>query len=125
MRAHSLCPAPRAAGPANMACHDAEDAAVSGFADFERYAELVRRRQVAPGRYEVKFPMTDMGSYLFKIRQARDGGNGPDETVADYTRAVTISYKPEYRHLSLMEIGQVFRPQSPLDLRIAGQCPSA
>src|SRR2546426_2159536 len=49
MRARSLCPAPRAAGPANMACHDAEDAAVSGFAAFERYAELVRRRQVAPG----------------------------------------------------------------------------
>ena len=60
-------------------------------------------RQVAPGRYEVKFPMTDMGSYLFKIRQARDGENGPDEAVADYTRAVTISYKPEYRHLSLNE----------------------
>src|SRR5256712_8923810 len=54
MRARSLCPAPRAAGPGNMACHGAEDAAVSGFADFERYAalglaELVRRRQVAPG----------------------------------------------------------------------------
>jgi uncharacterized membrane protein len=60
-------------------------------------------RQVAPGRYEVKFPMTDMGSYLFKIRQARDGENGQEETVADYTRAVTISYKPEYRHLSLNE----------------------
>jgi hypothetical protein len=47
--------------------------------------------------------MTDMGSYLFKIRQTRDGENGQEETLADYTRAVTISYKPEYRHLSLNE----------------------
>ena len=103
-------------------------------------------RQVAPGRYESVFPMPDLGSYVFKIRQSRSlrpGGSGADvqsavspnsnsqagpssantntashppantgipvagpaddELISDYTRAVTVSYKPEYRHLSLNE----------------------
>ena len=60
-------------------------------------------RQIAPGRYETKLPMNDMGSYVLKIRQVRDGEDGKEEVVSDYTRAVTISYKPEYRHLSLNE----------------------
>ncbi len=60
-------------------------------------------RQTAPGRYEAAFPMPDMGSYLLKIRQSRVGENGQSETVNDYTRAATVSYKPEYRHLSVNE----------------------
>jgi hypothetical protein len=61
-------------------------------------------RQTAPGRYEAAFPLPAMGSYLFKIRQTRprDEG-GEDEVLADFTRGLTISYKPEYRHLSLNE----------------------
>ena len=47
--------------------------------------------------------MADMGSYLLKIRQTRVGDEGKEETVNDYTRAVTVSYKPEYRHLSMNE----------------------
>ncbi len=65
--------------------------------------ETVAFRQIAPGRYDAKFPTTDMGSYVLKIRQSREDENGKEETIADYTRAVTISYKPEYRHLSLNE----------------------
>ena len=37
------------------------------------------------------------------IGNERDHLQLTEETVADYTRAVTISYKPEYRHLSLNE----------------------
>ncbi len=60
--------------------------------------------QTAPGRYEAKFPLNDMGSYLFKIRQSRgDETNGSSEVFSDFTRALTISYKPEYRHLSVNE----------------------
>jgi uncharacterized membrane protein len=60
-------------------------------------------RQVAPGRYESSFPMPDVGSYVLKIRQSKEDPGGKEEVVADYTRAVTVSYKPEYRHLSLNE----------------------
>ena len=60
-------------------------------------------QQVAPGRYETTFPMADMGSYLLKIRQTRTGEDGAEEVLNDYTRAVTVSYKPEYRHLALNE----------------------
>jgi uncharacterized membrane protein len=61
-------------------------------------------RQTAPGRYETTFPMPDMGSYLLRIRQSRtEAGNGQEEVVNDYPRAVTVSYKPEYRHLSVNE----------------------
>ncbi len=60
-------------------------------------------RQSAPGRYEAGFPMPEMGSYLLRIRQSRTGADGQDETVSDFTRAVTMSYQPEYRHLGLNE----------------------
>lgn len=60
-------------------------------------------RQTAPGRYEATFPMPETGSYLFKIRQTRPGPGTEPEVVNDYTRAMTVSYKPEYRHLSLNE----------------------
>jgi len=61
--------------------------------------------QTAPGRYEATFPMPATGSYLFKIRQTRPGvGAGAEpELVNDYTRALTVSYQPEYRHLSANE----------------------
>jgi Ca-activated chloride channel family protein len=59
--------------------------------------------QSAPGRYETTFPMPDTGSYLLKIRQSRLGDGGQEEVVNDYTRAVTVSYKPEYRHLAVNE----------------------
>ena len=42
---------------------------------------------------------SDTGSYLFKIRQTRDAGQQA-ETYADFTRGLSISYKPEYRHLA-------------------------
>ncbi len=58
-------------------------------------------KQTAPGRYEANFPTTDIGSYVLKVRQSRDSADaGKEEIVSDYVRAVTISYKPEYRHLS-------------------------
>jgi hypothetical protein len=60
-------------------------------------------RQTAPGRYEAKFPVETMGSYLLKIRQSHLAQDGQSETVNDYTRAITVSYKPEYRHLSVNE----------------------
>jgi uncharacterized membrane protein len=60
-------------------------------------------RQTAPGRYESEFPVRDMGSYLLRIRQTRVADGGEEQIVNDYTRAVTVSYKPEYRHLSLNE----------------------
>ena len=48
--------------------------------------------------------MPDMGSYLLRIRQSRTvADSGKDEVVNDYTRALTVSYKPEYRHLSVNE----------------------
>ncbi|MCA9432432.1 MAG: VWA domain-containing protein, partial [Candidatus Omnitrophica bacterium] len=65
----------------------------------------LRLNQSAPGRYETQFPMTDTGSYLLKIRQTapptEEGGER--QTLTDFTRGVTISYKPEYRHLSTDE----------------------
>lgn len=64
--------------------------------------------QVGPGRYEAEVPMRDIGSYLFTVRQVPaqadseiQGSEG--RIVSDYTRGVTISYKPEYRHLSTNE----------------------
>ncbi|MEP6663553.1 MAG: VWA domain-containing protein, partial [Verrucomicrobiota bacterium] len=65
--------------------------------------ETITLRQNAPGRYEVNFPMADVGSYLFKIRQSKVNESGGEEVLSDYTRALTVSYKPEYRHLSLNE----------------------
>ena len=59
--------------------------------------------QTAPGRYETTFPMPDTGSYLLKIRQSRLNEAGAEEVINDYTRAVTVSYKPEYRHLAVNE----------------------
>ena len=38
-----------------------------------------------------------------KIRQTRTGDSGSEETYSDFTRAVTVSYKPEYRHLGINE----------------------
>lgn len=57
--------------------------------------------QYAPGRYTANVDMEEVGTYLFKVRQSipRDGG----EAVADFTRAYTVSYQPEYRHLGLNE----------------------
>jgi hypothetical protein len=64
----------------------------------------LRLRQTAPGRYESTFPVLEMGSYLFKIRQSKeDPDSGKEEAFSDYTRALTISYKPEYRHLTVNE----------------------
>lgn len=60
-------------------------------------------QQTAPGRYESTFPMPDTGSYLLKIRQSRTDDSGKEEIINDYTRAVTVSYKPEYRHLAVNE----------------------
>ncbi len=61
-------------------------------------------RQTAPGRYEASFPLPATGSYLFKVRQSKVEENGGEEhVVSDFTRGLTISYKPEYRHLSLNE----------------------
>jgi len=59
--------------------------------------------QTAPGRYEATFPMPDTGSYLLKIRQSRVDDTGREEVINDYTRAVTVSYKPEYRYLAVNE----------------------
>ena len=61
--------------------------------------ETIELRQLAPGRYEGKFAATQMGSYLLKIRQTQ----GKEELYSDFTRAITVSYKPEYRHLGLNE----------------------
>lgn len=60
-------------------------------------------QQTAPGRYEATFAMPDTGSYLLKIRQSRVDETGTEEVINDYTRAVTVSYKPEYRHLAVNE----------------------
>jgi Ca-activated chloride channel family protein len=62
--------------------------------------------QTAPGRYEAEFDADRVGSYLFKVRQAIPGTAEEGEAgdaLTDYTRALTISYKPEYRHLSTNE----------------------
>ncbi len=56
--------------------------------------------QSAPGRYEATFPMETVGSYLLRVRQTTGPGDDA-EVVSDYTRGVTVSYKPEYRHLSI------------------------
>lgn len=60
--------------------------------------ETVPLNQTAPGRYEAALDTGETGSYLFKIRQTVGEGEAA-ETYADFTRALTISYKPEYRHL--------------------------
>ena len=61
--------------------------------------ETVALDQTAPGRYEAKVDTGATGSYLFKIRQA--AGEGDDAaTYSDFTRGLSISYKPEYRHLA-------------------------
>lgn len=61
--------------------------------------------QTAPGRYEAEFLMKTTGSYLFKVRQtAPQPGSGEEGAVyADFTRGLTVSYKPEYRHLTTNE----------------------
>jgi uncharacterized membrane protein len=57
--------------------------------------ESVPLTQTAPGRYEAQVNTNETGSYLFKIRQ-----ESGEETYSDFTRGLTISYKPEYRHLA-------------------------
>ncbi|MBX7257428.1 MAG: VWA domain-containing protein [Candidatus Hydrogenedentes bacterium] len=64
--------------------------------------------QSGPGRYEATTPIRTVGSYLFKIRQAQavyeSGGDVPGmQTYSDFTRGITVSYKPEYRHLGTNE----------------------
>jgi hypothetical protein len=61
--------------------------------------ETVPLRQTAPGRYEAQVNTSETGSYLFKIRQQKGTGEGA-EAYSDFTRGLTISYKPEYRHLA-------------------------
>ncbi len=61
--------------------------------------ETVALRQTAPGRYEANVTTDATGSYLFKIRQTV-GDDADGATYADFTRGLTISYKPEYRHLA-------------------------
>ena len=56
-------------------------------------------RQVGPGRYATEFNLDQTGSYLFKIRQSIPNENSDPEVFADITRGLTVSYKPEYRHL--------------------------
>ncbi|MFB3787520.1 MAG: VWA domain-containing protein [bacterium] len=63
----------------------------------------LRLPQTAPGRYETEFPADQTGSYLFVVKQKKSIEGGEEETVSDYTRGLTISYKPEYRHLSVNE----------------------
>lgn len=62
-----------------------------------REIETVALRQTAPGRYEAEMDTSETGSYLFKIRQTLDAAG--EDVYADFTRGLTISYKPEYRHL--------------------------
>lgn len=62
----------------------------------------VTLEQSAPGRYEAPFDMKEIGSYLFKVRQSMRGPEG-DVVYSDVTRGITVSYKPEYRHLSTNE----------------------
>jgi hypothetical protein len=59
-------------------------------------------QQTAPGRYETEFQMEETGSYLFKIRQTypEKEDEAEEEVHSDYTRGMTISYKPEYRRLT-------------------------
>lgn len=68
-------------------------------------SHAVALEQTAPGRYEASVSMEDTGSYLFRVRQAftSDGDETEDQVVSDYTRGFTVSYKPEYRHLSTNE----------------------
>ena len=56
-------------------------------------------RQLGPGRYATDFELNQTGSYLFKIRQNIPTDSEDPETFADITRGLTVSYKPEYRHL--------------------------
>lgn len=66
--------------------------------------ESIPLTQSAPGRYQSEFPLEETGSYLLKVRQTYQNSDDEEEQVfADYTRALTISYKPEYRHLSTNE----------------------
>jgi len=65
-------------------------------------------QQKGPGRYDVTTPITETGSFLFKIRQTRsvaiEGSDTAEEqVVSDFTRGITVSYKPEYRHLATNE----------------------
>lgn len=74
-------------------------------------------RQVGPGRYAASFSLNQTGSYLFKIRQTIPRPDGEPEAFADFTRGLTISYKPEYRRLGsntnfLSEIANVTGGQS-------------
>lgn len=56
-------------------------------------------RQLGPGHYAANFALDQTGSYLFKIRQTIPRPDGEPEAFADFTRGLTISYKPEYRRL--------------------------
>lgn len=69
-------------------------------------------RQIGPGRYAGNFALNQTGSYLFQIRQTIPHPDGELEVFADFTRGLTISYKPEYRRLGsdtnfLSEIARV------------------
>ena len=69
-------------------------------------------RQIGPGRYAGNFALNQTGSYLFQIRQTILRPDGEPEVFADFTRGLTISYKPEYRRLGsdtnfLSEIARV------------------
>jgi len=66
--------------------------------EFER--EAIELAQTAPGRYEATFPVEEAGSYLFRIQQRQPNADG---AFANYTRGFTISYRPEYRHLTTNE----------------------
>lgn len=61
--------------------------------------ESVPLTQTAPGRYEAQVATSETGSYLFKIHQEKGVGDKA-EAHSDFTRGLTISYKPEYRHLA-------------------------
>ena len=80
----------------------------------EEEIQQLALEQTAPGRYEANFDATRTGAYFFRVNQSEQSENPGEEQAphASYTRGITISYKPEYRHLAtdeerLEEIAQV------------------
>ena len=62
-------------------------------------------KQTAPGRYESDFDAETIGGYLFRIKQldAVSTDEEGQEALTNYTRGVTVSYQPEYRHIATNE----------------------
>ena len=82
----------------------------------------VTLEQEGPGRYSAVVDMTELGSYVFNVRQRVSNEDEEEEIVSDYTRGFTLSYKSEYRQLEsntdlLRKIASVTggRYQAPFD----------